>query len=80
MQNCFLFNIAGNETPQIDEYVYYMPEFWKVISEISLGVTEQNLVCGRNWKGKVSTLEIFAPANIRSPKKSARPSIGRIKF
>ena len=31
----FSFNIVGNEIPQIGEYVYLKPEWWKINSEIS---------------------------------------------
>ena len=57
-------NIAGSETSQIGEYVYYMPEFWKVISEISQGVYRVESCLSRTQK--VSTLELLAPANIWS--------------
>ena len=59
-----LLNIAANEIPQCDEYVYYMPELWKVISEVSPGLyrVEPCLSATR----EVSTLELLAPAIIRS--------------
>ena len=41
-----------------------MPEFWKVISEISPGVYRVESCLSRTRK--VSTLEHLAPANIRS--------------
>ena len=63
-KNGFLLNIAGSETPQTGEYVYYMPELWKVISEISTGVYRVESCLSRTRK--VSTLELLAPANIRS--------------
>ena len=59
----FLLNIAGIENPQIGEYVYYMPQLWKFISEISPGVYRVESCLSRTRK--VSTLELLAPANIR---------------
>ena len=41
-----------------------MPELWNVISEISPGVYRVESCLSRTWK--VSTLELLAPANIRS--------------
>ena len=63
-QKWFLLNIAGSETPQIGEYVYYMPELWKVTSEISPAV--YRVECCLSRTRKVSTLELLATANIRS--------------
>ena len=60
----FLLNIAGSETPQIGENVHYKPDLWKVISEISPGVYRVESCLSRTRK--VSTLELPAPANIRS--------------
>ena len=60
----FLLNIAGSENPQIGEYVYYMQELWKVISEISPGVYRVESYLSRTCK--VSTLELLAHANIWS--------------
>ena len=60
----FLSNIVGNEIPQVGEYVYYMPELWKVISETSLGMYQVESCLLRTRK--VSTLEHLAPANIWS--------------
>ena len=59
-----LFNITGNEIPQFCEYVYYKPELWKVISEISPGLYRVESCLSRTRK--VSTLELLAPATIRS--------------
>ena len=50
--------------PQIDEYVYYIPELWKVIFEIFPGVYQLESCLSPTWK--VSTLELLAPANVRS--------------
>ena len=60
----FLSSISGNKIPQIGEYVYYMPELWKVISEVSAGVYRMESCLSRT--GKVFTLEHLASANIRS--------------
>ena len=59
-----LLNIAGSETPQIGEYVYYMPELWIVISKISLGVYRVESCLSRTRK--MSTIELLAPTKIRS--------------
>ena len=50
--------------PTIGEYVYYMTELWKVISEFSPGVYRVETCLPRTRK--VSTLELLSPANIRS--------------
>ena len=63
-QKAFLFNIAGNEVPQISKYAYYMPDMWKVISKISLGVYRVNSCLSQS--GKVSTPELLIYANIWS--------------
>ena len=60
----FLSNIAGNEIPKIGGYVYYIPELWKIISEIFPGLYRVESCLSRTWK--VTTLEDRAPANIRS--------------
>ena len=60
----FLSNIAGNEIPKIGGYVYYIPELWKIISEISPGLYRVESCLSRTWK--ITTLEHRAPANIRS--------------
>ena len=60
----FSSNIADTKIPQIGEYVYYMPELWKSVFEISPGMYGVQSCLSRTWK--VSTLEHLAPANIRS--------------
>ena len=50
--------------PQIGEYVYYMPELWKFISEISTGVYRVESCLSRTRN--LSTIELLAPANILS--------------